>query len=107
MRIARVHIKFILYIFILFSPYFLWATMPLDKVTLQLQWKHQFEFAGFYAAQEKGFYKEAGLDVTFKEYSKESAPVESVLNKKAEYAISYSSIVIDYLQGKPLVFLAN
>ncbi len=26
----------------------------LKKVSLQLQWKHQFEFAGFYAAKEKG-----------------------------------------------------
>lgn len=99
--------KFLLYCFLFFSPNAVWAEIPLEKVTLQLQWKHQFEFAGFYAAKEKGFYKEVGLDVTFKEYSKESAPVESVLNKKAEYAISYSSIIIDYLQGKPLVFLAN
>ncbi|MCP4285522.1 MAG: ABC transporter substrate-binding protein, partial [Gammaproteobacteria bacterium] len=41
----------------------------LKKVSLQLQWKHQFEFAGFYAAKEKGFYREAGLNVTFREYS--------------------------------------
>lgn len=101
------HTKLLIYVFILFLPYSLWATVPLEKVTLQLQWKHQFEFAGFYAAKEKGFYKDVGLDVTLKEYSKESPPVESILNKKAEYAVSYSSIIIDYLQGKPLVFLAN
>ena len=99
--------RFLMYLLILFLPYSLWATIPLDKVTLQLQWKHQFEFAGFYAAKEKGFYKDVGLDVTIKEYSKDSPPVESILNKKAEYAVSYSSIIIDYLQGKPLVFLAN
>ena len=43
-------------------------TEPLEKITLQLHWKYQFEFAGFIAAKEKGFYKEAGLDVKLKEY---------------------------------------
>ena len=36
-----------------------------EKIKLQLQWEHQFEFAGFYAAKEKGFYEEVGLDVDF------------------------------------------
>ncbi len=38
-------------------------TSKLDSVTLQLKWKHQFQFAGYYAAKEKGFYKDAGLEV--------------------------------------------
>ena len=39
----------------------------LDKVSLQLKWKHQFQFAGYYAALEKGFYREHGLDVEIRE----------------------------------------
>ena len=35
----------------------------LDQVSLQLKWKHQFQFAGYYAAVEKGFYREHGLEV--------------------------------------------
>lgn len=35
----------------------------LKKVVLRLKWIHQAQFAGFYTAVEKGFYKEAGLDV--------------------------------------------
>ena len=38
-----------------------------EKVSIQLQWKHQFEFAGFYAAKEKGYYSEAGLDVDIRD----------------------------------------
>ena len=34
----------------------------LDKVSLQLKWKHQFQFAGYYAALEKGFYRDAGFE---------------------------------------------
>ena len=35
-----------------------------DKVTLQLKWVTQAQFAGYYAAKDKGFYKAEGLDVT-------------------------------------------
>ena len=41
-----------------------------QSVTLQLQWKHQFQFAGYYMAKEKGFYDEVDLDVKFLEYTK-------------------------------------
>jgi len=39
----------------------------LTKITLQLKWYHQFQFAGYYAAKEKGFYKDLGLDVEIHE----------------------------------------
>lgn len=81
--------------------------VTLEKVRLQLQWKHQFEFAGFYAAKEKGFYKEAGLDVSFIEFNKDTNIVNEVLNERAEYGLGYSSIVLDYMQNKPIVFMAN
>lgn len=41
----------------------------LDAVTLQLKWSHAFQFAGYYAAKEKGYYREAGLDVAIQEAS--------------------------------------
>ncbi|MEK9941850.1 MAG: ABC transporter substrate-binding protein, partial [Gammaproteobacteria bacterium] len=37
-----------------------------DKVTLQLKWVTQAQFAGYFVAKDKGFYKEEGLDVTIK-----------------------------------------
>ncbi|WP_415498615.1 ABC transporter substrate-binding protein, partial [Arcobacter aquimarinus] len=39
-----------------------------QKVTLQLEWKHQFEFAGFYTAIEKGYYEDIGIDLEIKEF---------------------------------------
>jgi len=39
------------------------AAQALDSVTLQLKWTHAFQFAGYYAAIEKGFYEQAGLSV--------------------------------------------
>src|SRR6266849_8951026 len=40
------------------------AARAYDKVTLQLKWLHQAQFAGYYVAKDKGFYKEDKLDVT-------------------------------------------
>ena len=79
----------------------------LEKIKLQLQWEHQFEFAGFYAAKEKGFYKEVGLDVEFIEFNLKKNIVDEVLKGNANYGLTYSSFIVDYMQGKPLVFVAN
>ena len=101
------------YILLLF--YFLVLTLysnnndssNLEKIKLQLQWEHQFEFAGFYAAKEKGFYKEVGLDVEFIEFNLKKNIVDEVLKGNANYGLTYSSFIVDYMQGKPLVFVAN
>ena len=42
------------------------AAHAADKVTIQLKWVTQAQFAGYYVAQEKGYYKAEGLDVTIK-----------------------------------------
>ncbi|EHP29160.1 histidine kinase [Sulfurimonas gotlandica GD1] len=76
-------------------------------MSLQLQWKHQFEFAGFYAAKEKGFFKDVGLDVELLEYDSTKSISEEVLEGRAQYGLSYSSIIAEYLEGKPLVLVAN
>ena len=76
-----------------------------EKVVLQLKWLHQFQFAGYYAAKEKGFYAEAGFDVTIKQRNSLVTPVEAVLDKKADYGIIGSSIILDRMKGLPVVAL--
>lgn len=93
------------YILVLFSS--LSAQDKTDNITLQLQWKNQFEYAGFYAAQEKGFYKDVGLNVSFKEFCNGMNTVDDVLDSKDTYGITYSDLIVDYLNGKPVVFVAN
>ncbi|MBU1659270.1 ABC transporter substrate-binding protein [bacterium] len=83
------------------------ATVHLDKVSLQLHWKYQFEFAGFIAAKEKGFYEEAGLDVELKEYVHGMNVVEEVLSKKSNYGIYNSNILLGYLNNQPLLLLSS
>ena len=77
-----------------------------EKVVLQLKWKHQFQFAGFYAAQNQGYFAEEGLDVEFREINFDRSPLEMVLSGEAQYGISDSSLVVARMQGKKPVVLA-
>ena len=76
-----------------------------EKISLQLLWKHQFEFAGFYIAKEKGFYKDVHLDVELKEYNFGTDIVEDVLNGTSDFGIGRSSLVLSKLKGKDIVLL--
>lgn len=78
----------------------------LDKVSLQLDWLHQFQFAGYYIAKEKGYFQEENLDVNIKEFDFGINLLEDVLNSKSEYAVGKSSLIIDKLDGKEVVLLA-
>ena len=71
-------------------------------VTLQLKWWHQFQFAGFYAAQMKGYYKDAGLDVTIVPGEHGRKEVEEVLSGRADFGVTGSDLVLKYLAGAPV-----
>ena len=78
-----------------------------EKISLQLHWKYQFEFAGFIAAKEKGFYKDVGLDVDLKEYKYGIDIEKEVLAGKSEYGIYNSLTLLEYLRGKPIVLVSS
>jgi signal transduction histidine kinase/ABC-type nitrate/sulfonate/bicarbonate transport system substrate-binding protein len=80
---------------------------PLEHVSLQLLWKHQFEFAGFYAAIAKGFYQERGLEVSLREYTQGMEITEEVVSGRATYGLYNSNLILQRLQGQPLVLLGN
>ena len=79
----------------------------LDSVTLQLKWGHGFQFAGYYAAQEKGYYREAGLDVALEEAKPGDDSLRSVLSGKAQYGVGNSSLLLARRSGHPVVVLAT
>lgn len=84
----------IIYILLLLSVSLFASNQALQKVSLQLSWKHQFEFAGFYMAKEKGFYKDAGLDVSYKEYENGLDVVKSVVDGNSTFGISYTNVLL-------------
>jgi PAS domain S-box-containing protein len=82
-----------------------WASQT-QVVDLQLRWHHQFQFAGYYAALEKGYYRDEGLEVRLHAGASERQPVAEVLSGRAQYAEGNSEVLYQRLQGKPLVALA-
>ncbi len=77
----------------------------LEPVTLQLKWKHQFQFAGYYAAREKGFYKEAGLDVSIIEATPGIDTAQEVIAGHAQFGVGTSELILNRYRGDPVVVL--
>ena len=77
-----------------------------EDISLQLKWKHAFQFAGYYMALEKGYYDEAGLNVTIMEGGPEHSPLKHVLSGEGHYAISDSGILVSHAKGHPVKVLA-
>jgi len=82
------------------------AAHALETVTLQLKWRHQFQFAGYYAALEQGYYREAGLDVRIVPATPETDPVAEVVAGRADFGVSSSGLVLARHAGLPVVALA-
>jgi diguanylate cyclase (GGDEF)-like protein/PAS domain S-box-containing protein len=82
------------------------SKQELTPITLQLQWKHQFQFAGYYAAIEKGFYRDRGLEVTLLTPTDDKNPVENVFQGNAQFGVSSSDLLLWRAKGKPVVALA-
>jgi len=78
----------------------------LTPVTVQLKWTHQFQFAGFYAAIENGYYEEVGLDVTLIEASPEINPVTEVSAGRADYGVANSELLLHKLNGSEVTAIA-
>ena len=81
-------------------------TDELERVSIQLKWEHQFQFAGYYIAKEKGFYIEEGLDVEIREMKNPVNFVDEVISGKANYGIALSSLILKRNQGDKVVVLA-
>lgn len=78
----------------------------LDEVTLQLKWTHAFQFAGYYAAVEQGYYRDVGLKVKIVEAFPATHPVNEVLEGRAQYGVGSSALLLERDQGRPVVALA-
>src|SRR5437763_17138068 len=65
------------------------SATKLQRVTLQLKWVAQAQFAGYFAAKAKGFYRQAGLDVKIKLGGPDISPEQVVLGGQAEFGIDW------------------
>ncbi|MGE4370166.1 MAG: ABC transporter substrate-binding protein [Burkholderiaceae bacterium] len=77
-----------------------------EAVTLQLKWLHQFQFAGYYAALEKGFFREEGLNVILAERDLTQNTVDQVLSGQAQYGVADSALFLHHANQAPIVLVA-
>ena len=77
-----------------------------EKISIQLAWKHQFQFAGYYAALDKGYYRQSALDVTILEGGNGSFARETVRRKQAQYGVAGTELILHRADGDPFVVLA-
>ncbi|TAN51330.1 MAG: transporter substrate-binding domain-containing protein [Methylococcaceae bacterium] len=102
-------------LFVWFAAVFAWLCLsdapvfaqPSENVALQLKWLHSFQFAGYYAAIEQGYYAEAGLNVAIRERIPGVNNIEQVLKGEAQYGVADTALLLDRLKGKPLILLAS
>ena len=82
-----------------------WAA---DKVTLQLKWVTQAQFAGYYVAQDKGFYSEEDIDIEIKPGGPDIAPAQVLAGGGADVVLDWMpSALATREKGLPLVNIAQ
>ena len=65
------------------------AVQAADKVTLQLKWVTQSQFAGYYVAADKGFYADEGIDIEIKPGGPDVAPTQVIAGGGADVVIEW------------------
>ncbi len=84
------------------------APAEMTKVTIQLQWVTQSQFAGYYAAKAKGFYADEGLDVTIKEGAVDIVPQQVLASGQSEFAVSWvPKALVTREEGAKIVNIAQ
>ena len=84
------------------------AAQALDDFTIQLKWVTQAQFAGYFVALEKGFYEDAGLDVTIKPGGPDIAPPQVIAAGGADVVVEWMPAALAARErGVPLVNVAQ
>ncbi|TVQ74281.1 MAG: diguanylate cyclase [Oceanospirillales bacterium] len=111
--------RFIKYLYLLAFVLIFSSTnaAALQEVKLQLKWTHAFQFAGYYAAVQQGYYQDVGLDVQIIEGSPNTSAIDEVISGRSHFGVSTSSLLLtqpiedvvllaNIFQHSPLVFVA-
>jgi len=80
----------------------------LERVSLQLQWVTQAQFAGYYVALEKGWYLEEGIDLTIVPGGPDRAAIELVASGECDFGTSFlADLCVAVREGTPVLSIAQ
>jgi len=95
------HFFFTLFLILILNPFLAIA----NSVTLQLSWFNQFQFAGYFIAKEKGFYKNEGLDVNIKPFEFGLDIPQGVSDGKYDFAVGRETLILEKSDSRNIVTL--
>ena len=95
-----------LFVLLLFMISLFASEAKLKTVSLQLLWLDQFQFAGYYMAKEKGFYKDAGFEVKLKKITESKNIMSDVENGIIDYGVGRASLILYDSAAKKISLLA-
>lgn len=79
----------------------------ITPITINLKWLHQTQFAGHYVADQKGYYRDIGLEVSLIPFDYNNLPINEVVSGNADYGVTGADeILVARAEGKPVVALA-
>ncbi len=83
------------------------AAEGLTSVRVQANWYAEAEYGGYYQALSKGYFKDAGLDVTFVQGGPGAYPVQKVATGQAQFGLARSDdLMLAVQQHLPVVMVA-
>jgi NitT/TauT family transport system substrate-binding protein len=81
---------------------------PPEKITLALQWLTQCQFAGYYVALEKGYYRDEGIELTILPGAADSNPIQLVSMGTAQFGTRwFADLVVAIDKGVPMLSIAQ
>ncbi|MCX7323691.1 MAG: ABC transporter substrate-binding protein, partial [Hyphomicrobiales bacterium] len=85
-----------------------WPAAAQERVTLQLKWVTQAQFAGYYVAKDKGFFKAEGIDIVIKPGGPDIAPPQVIAGGGADVIVEWMPAALAAREkGVPLVNIAQ
>jgi NitT/TauT family transport system substrate-binding protein len=81
---------------------------PTEPVSLQLQWVTQAQFAGYYVALDKGWYREEGIDLTISPGGPDLVPADMVMAGTSDFGTSLlADLIVNVQNGGAVVSIAQ
>jgi len=81
---------------------------PLEPVSLQLQWVTQAQFAGYYVALDRGWYRDEGIDLTIEPGGPDLVPVDLVTAGAHDFGTGLlADMIVAVQQGKPVISISQ